>query len=66
MHALSHAVLRELHRGELASMVGAKRPHLLVGLAFCLRLDILDGSHYMILGGDRGYPHVPTEIIYEQ
>jgi hypothetical protein len=47
-------------------MVGVERPQLRVRLAFCLRLDLLDGNRYMILGGDRGYPHIPVEIIYKQ
>jgi hypothetical protein len=56
MHALSHAVLRELPRGELASTVEAERPLLQARLTFHPRLDLLDSSRCMILGGDRGYP----------
>jgi hypothetical protein len=28
--------------------------------------DLLDSSHYTILGGDHNYPLVPTEVIHEQ
>jgi hypothetical protein len=32
----------------------------------CPRLDVLDGSRYMIHGRNHGYPHVPAKIIHKQ
>jgi hypothetical protein len=66
MHALSCTLLNELPRGNLASAVGAECPQLQARLPTCSFLDLLDSSHYMILGGDHDYPHVPTEVIHEQ
>jgi hypothetical protein len=63
MHTLSHAVLRKLPRYELTSTVGVERPQLQARLAFRLRLDLLNSSRCMILGGDCSYPHVPTEVL---
>jgi hypothetical protein len=51
MHALSCTIVHEFYHGELA---------------LCPRLDVLDGSHCTILGRNRGYPHVPAEIIHKQ
>jgi hypothetical protein len=64
MHILSQTVVHELHRGELASAIGAKCLQLEVGLALCPCLDVLDGSRCTILGKNRGYLHVPADIIY--
>jgi hypothetical protein len=65
MHALSRTIVHELHRGELASAVGAKCLQLEAGLAFRPHLDVLDVSRCTILGRNRGYPHVPAEIIHK-
>jgi hypothetical protein len=66
MHALSRTVVRELCRGELASVIGAKCLQLEAELALHPRLDVLDGSHCTIFGRNRDYPHVPAEIIHKQ
>jgi hypothetical protein len=66
MHALGHAVLHELPHGETASTVSTEHPQLQAGFAFRTHLDLLDSSHYTILGGDGGYPHVHVEVIHEQ
>jgi hypothetical protein len=66
MHALSRTVVRELHRGELASAVSVKCLQLEARLALRSRLDVLDGSRCMILGSYHGYSHVPVEIIPKQ
>jgi hypothetical protein len=61
----NHIVLCELRHSAFASTVGVERPQLQVGDAFCLHLDLLDSNCCTILGGDRGYPHVPAEVIHE-
>jgi hypothetical protein len=66
MHTLSRAVLHKLPHGELASTVNVEYPQLEVRLAFHPCLDLLDSSRCMTFGGDRGYPHVPAEVIHEQ
>jgi hypothetical protein len=66
MQALSRTIVHELCHGELASAVSAKCLQLEAGLTLCPRLDVLDGSRYMILGRNHGYPHVPAEIIHKK
>jgi hypothetical protein len=65
MHTLSHTIVRKLYHGELTSAIGVKCIQLEAGLALSLRLDVLDGSSCMILGRNRGYPHLPPEIIHK-